>query len=406
VFFSDIILSEDSIRSTLPYFFLIISVSVLAFWSGLSDRPNVLRAPASLDCNQIVAAITNSTAEKEKTHHQLFKLRNSIWNKVITNHDFENFNESEYFRWLEIYKDTTNVLAKQNPISIEQKMALIEVINAKALSALNTTETGLTHEIEKLNALKLKKLAKHLESLDLSSKVSREYIEDFSADLYIILKGPPISLLDYFTRNKSRQMVKRLHRTVQEDMLIMGLKGILERIPEKESYTRLENANYMIERFFHSKKWKYFVVPYDLPWFERLNVSEDLLKKILVDGLDKHNSELIEHLKSQGKIDHYERFRKVYRPIAFSVGFMFYYSKFNRTLNEDLKSNQEEEKQKMLKSFDDIASLIEEKSNQMITDDKSLKDEQFGRILNDFRIQYGVDPTESEINDLKSKIYH
>jgi hypothetical protein len=381
-------------------------MSVLAFWSGLSDRPNVTRAPASLDCNQIVAAITNSSAEKEKTHHQLFKLRNSIWNKVITNHDFENFNESEYFRWLEIYKDTTNVLAKQNPISIEQKMALIEVINAKALSALNTTETGLTHEIEKLNALKLKKLAKHLESLDLSSKVSREYIEDFSADLYIILKGPPISLLDYFTRNKSRQMVKRLHRAVQEDMLIMGLKGIIERIPEKESYTRLENANYMIERFFHSKKWKYFVVPYDLPWFERLNVPEELLQKILVDGLDKHNSELIEHLKSQGKIDHYERFRKVYRPIAFSVGFMFYYSKFNNSLNEDLKSNQEEEKQKMLKSFEELASLIEEKSNQMITDDKSLKDEQFGRVLNDFRIQYGVDPTESEINDLKSKIYH
>lgn len=381
-------------------------MSFLAIWTGQSDRPTVTRNPASLDCNQIVAAITNSAVEKEKTHHKLIKLKNSIWNKIITNRDFENFNDGEYVRWLEIYKDSSSELAKQNPISIEQKMALIEVINAKALASISTTETGLTQEIEKLDALKLRKLAKHLQSLDLSSKVSREYIEDFSADLYIILKGPPISLLDYFTRNKSKQMVKRLHRTVQEDMLIMGLKGMIERIPEKDSYSRLENANYMIERFFHSKKWKYFVIPYDLPWFERLNIPEDLLKKILVDGLNSHNNELIEHLKTQGKIDHYERFRKVYRPVAFSVGFMFYYSKFNEKLNDDLKSNQEEEKQKMLQSFEDLANQIEEKSAQIATDKKTLQDEQFARVLSDFREQYGEEPSETEVSEIRARIYH
>lgn len=377
----------------------------MAFWNGLTDRPKVMRNPASLDCNEAVIAIANSALEREKNNHHLFKVKNSIWNKILSNREFDNFNESEYFRWMEIYKDASGDMAKQNPITIEQKMALIEVINEKTMIALKGQNSPLTDEIEKLSALKLRKLAKHLESLDLSSKQSREFIEEFSADLFVILKGPPISLTDYFTRDKSKQMTKRLFRTVQEDILSMGLKGMIDRIPEKNSYTKLENAEHLIQKFILSKRWKYFVMPYDLPWFERLSVPDELLQKILRDGLDAHNAELIEHLKSQGKIDHYERFRKVYRPIAFSVGFMFYYTKFNSALDEDLKNNQEEEKQNLLKSFEDLATQIEVKSKQTVTDEQTLKNEQYERLLSNYREQYGENPSAEEIKELKDKIF-
>lgn len=379
----------------------------MALWTQTSERSSYSRMPASnLDCNQLVTTITKMHSDIEKANTRVLKFKNNIWNKILTNRDFENFNEIEYLRWQEIYKDSKNDLNKQNPFTIEQKMALIEVINVKALSTLDGNSINFTEEIEKLNTLKLRKLSKHLASMDLSSKLTRQQIEDFSSDLFIILKGPPISLLDYFTTGKSQMMKKRLHRAVQEDMLIMGLKGLIERIPEKNSYARIENAKFMIQKFFNHKAWKYFVMPYDLPWFERLNIPDELLQKILVDGLDAHNSELIEHLKLQGKIDHYERFRKVYRPIAFSVGFMFYYTKFNKKFDDDMKNNQEEEKQNLLKSIEELAKQIEDKTNTSATNEQILKEEQFNRLRNNYIEKYGEEPTEEELKELKAKVYH
>lgn len=347
----------------------------------------------------------NSQDLAAKNSTSLFKLRNTIWNKIISNSEFDRFNESEYLKWQEIYRDAANV-EKLNPVTIEQKLALIEVINAKTIMAGNNLSPSLKNDIEKLNALRLKKLSNHLQKMELNSKLTRDELENFSADLFLILKGPPISLLDYFTKNKSKAMNVRLFRTVQEDMLVMGLRGLMNRIPEKEAYTRMENSKYMINKFFQLKIWKYFVIPYDLPWFERLKIPEELLGKILHDGLQAHNEELVAHLKSQNMIDHYERFRKVYRPIAFAAGFAFYYQKFDEKFDETLKANQEEEKRKLLASFSTLADAV---NSNFVPEDVStekLRHEQFSRLIENFRIEYGEEPTPEEYQELKAKIYN
>ena len=235
--------------------------------------------------------------------------------------------------------------------------------------------------------------------------MSRNDINDFAADLFIILKGPPVSLLDYFTSNKTALQNARLVRVVQEDMLMMGLRGMLERIPEKEAYTRMENGRFLVQKFFQHKGWKYMVLPYDLPWMEKLKVPDELLQKILVDGLSVHNRELIEHLHSQNMIDHYERFRKVYRPMAFTVGFLFYYQKFNVKFYEDMKENQEEEKQKFIQIVENINGTLEDEISQNTTDDLKLKNEQYTRLLFQYRFHYGEDPTPEEKEAIRRKVY-
>ena len=351
----------------------------------------------------MVSAIINSKAANDQVANSLFKLKNSLWNKIISNQEFNRLQESEYLKWQEIYKDSSNIF-KLNPVTLEQKLALIEVINAKTLKTTEKKISTLKNEIEKLDALKLRKLALHLKKMDLSYKITREDLTEFSADLFIILKGPPASLMDYFTKNKSKAMNERLFRTVQEDMLVMGLKGMLSRIPEKESYTRMENARFMVKKFFAMKGWKYVVIPYDLPWFEKLRIPEDLLERILIDGLATHNEELITHLKSQNMIDHYERFRKVYRPVAFSLGFAYYYQKFDEKFDEQIKSNEEEEKQKLLKSFNTLNNVINENYKPENVSEIKLKEEQHQRHIDKFRIDYGEESTPEELIDLKNKI--
>lgn len=393
----------------LPYLFIALSIGLISLWSAPPVKTHsLLRVPASTnDCHQIVKELVRSENMILEKNKSLFRLKNNVWNKIITNREFEQFEETEYFKWIRIYGDKEHELFSQNPISIEQKMALIEVINSKTLMALITdtfSVPALKEDLKKTSALKLKKLANHLEKMDLSSKLTREELHEFSADLFLLLKGPPVSLLDYFSKDKSKLMNKRLFRILQEDMLVMGLRGMLERIPEKESYSRLENGKYMIAQFFQQKFWKYLVLPYDLPWIERVRIPDELLQKIMLDGLDRHDAELIEYLKSQNKIDHYERFRKVYRPVAFSLGFLFYYQKFNQRFNEQMQGEQAEEKRELFNKFGTMIHSLEEKVN-VNTEPASLQEQQFNRLLKRYRDEYGEDPSAEDYEALKNQVF-
>lgn len=378
----------------------------MGLWSAQLPSNLSGRSPSSvLDCQQIVREITTAQERTGQETTALFKFRNKIWNRIISNQEFDHFKDNEYLKWQEIYKDSSNDLTRLNPVSLEQKLALIEVINAKTLASIDMPLPSLKSDIQKLSGLKLKKLGAHLEKMDLSSKLTRDDLEEFAADLFIILKGPPVSLLDYFTKNKSKTMNRRLFRTVQEDMLVMGLRGISQRIPEKESYQSMENGKYLIKKFFQHKAWKYLVMPYDLPWFEKLKIPEELLEKILLDGLSQHNEELITHLKSQSMIDHYERFRKVYRPVAFSLGFAFYYQKFDKKYEEQVHSNQEEAKQELRDSFEILGEAIKDNYNESQDNMEVIKAQQLSRMIDQYRFKYGMDPTSAEYLELREKVY-
>lgn len=320
-------------------------------------------------------------------------------------HDFENFNDQEYFRWTEIYKDGNDEFSNINPVSIEQKMALIEVVNMRLIQTPLYAERNLTEEAQRLNLLKLKKLQSHMRKFNLASKFTRDDLNSFAADLMIILKGPSITLIDYFTLNKTARMNARLMRMVQEDILLMGLKGMVERIPEKNSYTRLEHGQYNVKRFFQHKLWKYLAVPYDLPWIERVNIPDELLEKIMIDGLAAHDHELIDYLKKQNMIDHYERFRKVYKPIAFAIGFYFYFDKYNIEENAKTNDSQEEEKAKFIDFFKALSDKVFEETATVEKSEMDLKEEQYKRMLETYRKKYKEEPSKKIIEEMRAKIF-
>lgn len=376
------------------------------------------RAPASKiisnDCTDLVREIITPSIKSGKSQEvefkdpeaeKVYKFRNTIWNKILSASEFEHFNDQNYFRWLEIYKDSTVNLYDLNPVSIEQKMAMIEVINARSIPKIFNAQNTLSHDVEKLSARKLQKLQLHMKNFDLSSKISREHLESFVTDLMIILKGPPVSLLDYFTQNKTKRMNERLTRMIQEDVLLMGLKGMVERIPEKDSYTRLERGKYHVKHFLQYKIWKYLILPYDLPWFEKIQIPDELLEKILIDGLLAHDQELITHLKKQNMIDHYERFRKVYKPIAFSIGFYFYYDRFSDKMKGSINDDQVEQKEKLIKELTNIASTINEIYSQLVNTKETIQEEHLKRMLQEYKEKYKMNPTKEEYAKMRALVY-
>jgi hypothetical protein len=369
------------------------------------------REIASGDCNDIVTSIikqeipnniARAQTEREALEFKHYRFKNSIWNKILSAKDFEKFDENEYFRLLEIYKDKNKDLLASNPVTIEQKLALIEAIQLRFSYFHNLP--SIQDEIENLNVYKLKKVQKLFKNLDLSKRITRENLAEFSSDFFLILKGPPLSLLDYFTKNKTVRMNEHMLRVLQEDMLVRGLKGVIERIPEKEKYTTLENASYYVKRVMKFRLWRYFVIPYDLPFIDRVKISDELLEKILLDGLDTHQSELVLELKNQNAIDNYERLRKVYRPVAFGVGFYFYYQKYQKDKEEADDKNNDEAKKKFMDEFAKLAESINAGVAAEKTEEQ-LKDEQFQRVLASFKNRYHEDPTPEEYQELHAKIY-
>lgn len=374
------------------------------------------RAVAS-DCTDMATTIIQHSipeevllAQSKKSAIQLehYRFKNSIWNKILMVREFEHFDENEYFRLLEIYKDSSGSekkLLAMNPVSIEQKLALIEAIQLKFshFEKLPSVQS----EIQNLNSYKLKKLERLMKNFDLNSKVTRENLEAFSSEFFLILKGPPLSLLDYFTKNKTAKMNERMLRVLQEDMLIRGLKGTLERIPLRANYSATESARHYIKKVMKYKAWRILVLPYDLPWVDRIKISDELLEGILVDGLNKHEHELVAELKRQNLIDHYERFRKVYRPVAYGVGFYFYYQKFQEFMAEAQEkedARNEEAKKIMLEDFQKLSEAlasveVEEKSDQ------ELKEMQFQRVLQSYKDRYQQEPTSEEYQELRQKIF-
>lgn len=365
------------------------------------------------DCVDAVGAIIRrevpqdvevKLSQKEEWALKHYRFKNNIWNKILNPREFDSFDENEYFRLLEIYKDERQSpdLLKMSPLKIEQKLALIEAIQMR-FSSFHNLPT-IQDEIENLNSFKLKKLAKLLKKFNLSKKLTRENLEEFSSDFFLIIKGPPVSLLDYLILNKSERMNQRMFRVLQEDMLLRGLKGTLERIPEEIDETAMEKARLYIKRVMKYKVWRYLVMPYDLPWVEQVKVSDELLEKILNDGLDAHQSELIVELKNQNAIDHYERFRKVYRPVAFGVGFYYYYTKYQKTLVSEEDKNDEEAKKQFLNDFKKLSEAIGSGNAKVKTEDE-IKEEQFQRVIKSFKDRYHEDPTPQEYQELRKKIF-
>lgn len=339
---------------------------------------------------------------------KLTKIKTSFWNRILNIGEFDHFSDIEYFRWKEIYQDSSHSLDTKNPSTIEQKIAIIEVITKNINYLTSKTDTQFTKEILQLNLYKTNRISQLLTKTDLSKKLTKEELNSFSIELMLLLKGPPIHLLDYFTKNRSERLNIRLIRMLEEDLLLLGLKGMLQRIPEKDNVTALNKINNLSQRFLKNKTWKYFVFPLDLPWLEKVQIPEELLNKIIVEGLDVHNQELIEHLKKQNMIDHYERFRKVYKPMALSLALYYFYSKDS---NELIESSPEriEEKNKFLAEFNNMADSVMKTKEEAMRDPEEVefdvRDKQFQRVLNKFREKYKEEPTSEEYLEMKQSIF-
>lgn len=322
-------------------------------------------------------------------------LETRLWEGIKNPRDFESFDEDKYLLALDYYKNKDLQKYSIPPKTLEEKMALIESIQLKFTR--NSSIPSIQEESETLKKAKYKRLQKLFKKFNLDSNLTRDYLSDFSSELYLILKGPPTSVFDYLNKDKTVLMSERYMRILQENMLTYGLSRVVHDFPGKEE-TKLMKVRLFLKKIGKYKIWRYASLPYALPEVSNPVLSDALLEKILLDGLDAHNKDFIIELKNMQLIDHYDRFRKVYRNVAFTV--LMYYI-YLETM-EQRERNEKEAKDKILKGIESLSTNLPEVEQRS---EEELKEIQMQRVLKDFRAKYKEEPTADEFIQLHKQIF-
>ena len=392
-------------------FFKLYSILLILLASSLVFTPSSFkylsknRYPASDSCAEIMAQLIETPVRKDKIHSNVFdayQTKNNLWNKILSTQDFESFDETLYFRSLELYTNEKN-FAILTPTTIEEKMALIEVIQNQYAYFIGVP--SLKEELATLSTKKLKKIFNLVQKFDPSSAVARENLHNFASELFILQKGPPVALIDYFTENKTARMSRRLYRIAQEELLLKGLNNVIMQFPEKTRYSLKDKAQLYVNRIIRTKIFRLSSLPLDLPFIDQVKLPDELLEKILLEGINAHSEELITHFRKINMIDHYERFRKVYRTVAFGVTFAYFYEETKSTLRKDIDDKEQQDKQNFLDNFKKLATIITSEATPEEKTDQEIKNQQLKRVLDTFRAKYHEDPTPSELQEIKNKIY-
>ncbi len=250
-----------------------------------------------------------------------YQKRTKTWYDFNDIHELQKFEIQEYKNAYHYYLKNNDQTSFKNPESLEEKLAFIEVLTLK-LNLLSKTQNSL----EELNLRQIKKLNALFKKYDFSHPLYRNKMHDFTAEFYAVLYGSPKAMKDLFkTANIDYEV--RVIRLLEENLLTNGLEGMIQKIPLRQNIKTIHKARLLLEKLFKYRLIQLAAfLPYYLPNLAPIVIEEKLFKKILLEGIDKHEKELKAVFKRQNRADDYNNFRKVYTPIAYSIGIYVYYN--------------------------------------------------------------------------------
>lgn len=315
---------KDTLDILLPYSFICALLTAFIFlfdYQKKSPESFVDRSIAS-DCSESIKLFFEKKFEtKTTTIITDYQTRTKTWHEFNDIHELQKFEIQKYKSAYHYYLKNSDQKSFKNPESLEEKLAFIEVLTLK-LNLLSKTQNNL----EELNLKQIKKLNSLFKKYDFSHPLYRNKMHDFTAEFYAILYGSPKAMKDLFKTSNIDYEV-RVIRLLEENLLSNGLEGMVEKIPLKQNIKTIHKARLLVEKLFKYRMIQLAAfLPYYLPNLSPIVIEEKLLKKMLLEGIDKHEKELKAVFKRQNRMDDYNNFRKIYTPIAYSIGVYVYYN--------------------------------------------------------------------------------
>jgi hypothetical protein len=187
---------------------------------------------------------------------------------------------------------------------------------------------------ESLSWNRKRKIRKILNEVSLDNMISEKQVDRFAVELGTILFDKRETVDNWIFKSPKERMQDSAVGIIREKILREGLNHAWG------GYSPIKTGK--LDKFVKGFRWvndkanslqaswlgTLLQFPFALPKIQNQEISNELMRKIILDGYDKHANEVAIALKSQSKIEAYETFRRIYAPAVMGtvVVVIFYIS--------------------------------------------------------------------------------
>lgn len=244
------------------------------------------------------------------------------------------------------------------------------------------------------------KLLRRVEVGDISSekdllKVSEKFVD--------ILFGRRDILNRYWRKSAPEREIESVRLQIKTQLVYQGLQSFLENQPTDQKLGLWIQTKKTVRKVFQSRAWNWLQVPFNLPAIKNAPIAEDLLFRIVWDGLEAHQEAIHKYFQSQGKRELYTTLSRIYSFVF--IGILSSYSVYHGYQLETQKAETESRIKAeiittQLDSFSEgLATQIQEHRIQ-------LREEALQKSIQELQEALGRPPTEAEIQEMKDILFN
>jgi hypothetical protein len=232
---------------------------------------------------------------------------------------------------------------------------------------------------------------------DLLNLHSARAVESLSIELAVTLFGSRTTLNRFIFESKVQREKESAILLVKEQILRRGLLKIWSDDPSPKHMTVMQRVLDGFWRLQETLPMKLIRIPYILPIHRDNQLSPELLYKVIRDGYDTHEAEATKALKSQGKIEAYNTFTRLYSAVIFGT-LLVTQAQFQI---QQIKIIEEQQVQQTRKILQDAQSGL---PNEVIALKNQEIEKAYSSALLEFRRRWLDDPTDAEKRIILNKI--
>jgi hypothetical protein len=399
---------DDFFGANLGYVFLAMEMLkkcvLLTMSMALMIQSNVWAADG-LRC-RIIFDEPRLSALQQISQDQRTTLQTSLWQRWINGKQLKNFSADQYKQNLQkLLTGETTTSDQELWSSSEGKLALIEFLNITSSDSLKVGD--MMTRLENMQAFRQRTLMKLVDQkLNANSAVSREFLDQWSRDLFLALRGANVRVLDYIKMKSDARLQKQMSGLVQEELLAFGLKGVLAELPLTQVSLK-DRATILVRKVMAAPLFKWTsLMLLRLPEGKQIQLSDELMAKILIDGAEAHKTEIEKEFAPQIGRNRYEVARKIIGPMMAVATMAYFYVgeapiveiRSDEVATQVLEQQRNQDKLEISRTLTQTEIMTVQISNSM----RALRYEKTITALHD---QWGRWPNSSEMQELLGKIY-
>lgn len=280
---------------------------------------------------------------------------------------------------------------------INDPLAEIERIN-KDNNRYLSNDAPVEYQIFILKERQKKKALRLLERVKKGDVASDKDLSIIAEDLVAILYGQQDLVDRYFLKSKDERKQESIRLQARTQLIEKGLKSFISKQPVHQKISLWIKVKKNVRRIFQSQVVNWAQVPFNLPEFKNKRISEELLGKIIWNGISPHQREIDAYYKVQSKKEIYSSFRRIYSFVIIGV-------LATQGYQQGLAKDKAENKAKVEFVTEQLEYVADNLPKEVQEYKEQIREEALKNAIVEFEAELNRAPTSAEIAEMQTIIF-